>query len=308
MGAEDTALNRAFGRKTLVAAVRRARQPGCKFDYMLMLEGEQRAGKSSAVQILAAARENFSDTPIKWDDPQKQMEAVGGIWLYEVSELVGLRKADVENVKNFLSRQVDRVRPSYGRHRVDRPRRCVFIGTVNPDKGGKVALWSNDPSGATRFWPVVIGVVGVIDLEALKKDRDQLWAEASAIEAKGEPLPIDPSLYKDATLQQELRQAPDPWMDVLDGVVGTVFQSADGDMERVSTRDLFVHYLEMHGGQMTSATSTRLARVMHRLGWSGPKVLHLPEKGRFRGYERPAPVKEGTAQGPERPKGPAPAK
>ena len=304
LGAEDTALNRAFGRKTLVAAVRRARQPGCKFDYMLVLEGPQRAGKSSAVQILAVARENFSDMPIKWDDPQKQMEAVGGIWLYELSELVGLRKADVENVKNFLSRQVDRVRPSYGRHPVDRPRRCVFIGTVNPDKGSKVALWSNDPSGATRFWPVV---TGVIDLEALKRDRDQLWAEASAVEAKGEALPIDPSLYKDATLQQELRQAPEPWMDVLDGVAGTVFPSADGDMERISTREVFMH-LNMHAGQMTSATSARLARAMNRLDWSGPKVLHLPEKGRFRGYERAAPVKEGKAQGPERPKGPAPAK
>ena len=129
LGAEDTALNRAFGRKALMAGVRRARQPGCKFDYMLVLEGPQGAGKSSAVQILAGASENFSDQPIKWDDPQKQMEAVGGVWIYEVGELVGLRKADVENIKSFLSRQVDRVRPAYGRHKVDRPRRCIFIGT-----------------------------------------------------------------------------------------------------------------------------------------------------------------------------------
>jgi hypothetical protein len=99
LGAEDTTLNRAFGRKTLIAGVRRVRQPGCKFDYMLVLEGPQGVGKSSAVAILAGPPENFSDQPIKWDNPQTQMEAVGGIWLYEVGELAGLRKADVGNVK-----------------------------------------------------------------------------------------------------------------------------------------------------------------------------------------------------------------
>jgi predicted P-loop ATPase len=282
LGAEDTPLNRAFGRKTLLAAVRRARRPGCKLDFMLVLEGPQGAGKSRAVQILAGATENFSDQPIKWDDPQKQMEAVGGVWIYEVAELVGLRKADVENIKTFLSRQADRVRPAYGRHKVDRPRRCIFIGTVN---GGKAAGYLTDSSGARRFWPVE---VGAIDLEALQRDRDQLWAEAAAVEAKGEPVTIDATLYNAAAVQQELRRAPDPWMDILSGVVGARLETVGGPVERISTQDLFVMHLQMQAGQMTSATSTRLATVMRRLGWDGPKALHLPGRERFKGYERPA--------------------
>ena len=156
------------------------------------------------MQILAGHGENFSDQPIKWDDPQRQMEAVGGVWIYEVGELVGLRKADVESIKSFLSRQADRVRPAYGRHKVDRPRRCIFMGTVN---GGKAAGYLTDPSGGRRFWPFE---VGAIDLEALQCDRDQLWAEAAAVEAKGEPLTIDATLYDAAAVQQELRRAPGP--------------------------------------------------------------------------------------------------
>jgi Virulence-associated protein E len=283
LGAEDTQLNRAFGRKTLVAAVRRARKPGCKFDFMLVLEGPQGAGKSRAVQILAGAAENFSDQPIKWDDPQRQMEAVGGVWIYEIGELVGLGRADVANIKSFLSRQEDRVRPAYGRHKVGRPRRCIFIGTVN---GGRGAGYLTDPSGARRFWPVE---VGAIDLEVLQRDRNQLWAEAAAVEAKGEPLTIDATLYDAAAVQQELRRAPDPWMDILSDVVGARLETVGGPMERVSTQDLFRTHLQMQAGQMTSATSARLATVMRRLGWDGPKALHLPGRERFKGYERPMP-------------------
>ena len=178
-GAEDTPLNRAFGRKALLSAVRRARHPGCKFDCMPVIEAPQGAGKSRAVRALAVRDVNFSDQPIRWDDPKQQLEAVSSAWIYEVGELVGLKKADVESIKNFLSRQEDRVRPAYGRFIVTRPRHCVFIGTSN---GGVGAGYLTDPTGARRFWPVR---AGQIDVEAIERDRDQLWAEAATAEAKG---------------------------------------------------------------------------------------------------------------------------
>ena len=103
---------------------------------MLILEGVQGGGKSAATKILARQKENFSDAPVKWDDPKAQQEAVTGVWIFEVGELTGLRKADVEHVKNFQSRTTDSARPAYGRFRLDRPRRCVFIGTTN---GGEEA-------------------------------------------------------------------------------------------------------------------------------------------------------------------------
>ena len=294
LGAEDTPLNRAFGRKVLIAAVRRVRQPGCKFDFMLVLEGPQGAGKSLALKILAGSDDNFSDAPLKWDDPQAQQEAVNGVLIYEVAELTGLRKADVEHVKNFLSRTTDKVRPAYGRYRVDRPRRCIFIGTTN---GGASAGYLSDPTGARRFWPVA---VGRIDLETLRRDRDQLWAEAAAHEAKGEALPIDKSLYEAAAIEQERRRAPDPWTDVLAGVKGTRFEAPDGAVERISTSELLTRCLQLQPAQMGHGTSQRLGTAMRRLGWDGPKPIRLHQGGSaerkatsvVKGYERAGTASE----------------
>ena len=287
LGAENTPLNRSFGRKVLIAAVRRVRQPGCKFDFMLVLEGPQGAGKSLALKILAGSEENFSDAPIKWDDPQAQQEAVNGVLIYEVAELTGLRKADVEHVKNFLSRTVDKVRPAYGRYRVDRPRRCIFIGTTN---GGASAGYLSDPTGARRFWPVA---VGRIDLEALRRDRDQLWAEAAHHEARGEALPIDKGLYEAAAIEQERRRAPDTWTDILAGVKGERFETPDGPVERISTSELLTRWLQLQPAQMGPGTSQRVAIVVRGLGWT-PVQMRVPQGGSapgkatrpVRGYER----------------------
>jgi predicted P-loop ATPase len=272
LGAEDTPLNRAFGRKTLVAAVRRARQPGCKLDTMLVLEGAQGAGKSTAIRILAGD-ENFSDQPIKWDDHKQQQEAVRGVLIHEISELVGLRKADVESIKSFLSRQSDKCRPAYGRYVEDRPRRCIFIGTTNNGEG---VGYLTDPSGARCFWPVAVGHV---DLAALARDRDQLWAEAAALEARGEPITLEPNLYEDAHVQQKLRQAEDPWADRLAGVSGEVAYTALGQVERITSEDLLgPRFLDIPLAQANRTHSVRLAAVMRSLGWNGPKVIRLKDE------------------------------
>ena len=291
-GAEDTPLNRAFGRKTLLAAVRRARHPGCKFDCMPVIEAPQGAGKSRAVRALAVRDVNFSDQPIRWDDPKQQLEAVSSAWIYEVGELVGLKKADVENVKNFLSRQEDRVRPAYGRFIVTRPRHCVFIGTSN---GGVGAGYLTDPTGARRFWPVR---AGQIDVEAIERDRDQLWAEAATAEARGETLDIGPALYGAARVQQELRRAPDLWTDILANVKGEL--SKDGLFYRISTVDLLGLHLNIPSAQMARTTYTRLVTVMKSLGWEGPKDVRILDRSKDeKGAER-------VAKGYERSTGPSP--
>jgi virulence-associated protein E len=181
-GADDTPLNRAFGRKWLVAGVRRVRQPGCKFDTMLVLEGYQGQGKSTLLLILAGGDENFSDAEIIGDDKKEQQEAVQGVWIYEIGELEGMTKHDVTSIKLFLSKTHDRARPAFGRARVDRARRCVFAGTTNDDK------YLRDTTGNRRVWPVKVR--GLIDLDAVRRDRDQLWAEAATAETAGEPLTL----------------------------------------------------------------------------------------------------------------------
>src|SRR6516164_2573983 len=123
LGAENNELNRAIGRKMLVAAVRRVRQPGCKFDYIPVMDNsKQGKGKSTVIQILAGP-ENFSDQEILGLKPQEQQEQIQGVWLYELSELSGLQKTDINKVKSLASRQEDRARPAYGRALVARKRR-----------------------------------------------------------------------------------------------------------------------------------------------------------------------------------------
>jgi predicted P-loop ATPase len=206
-GSPDSPLSRAIGRKMLIAAVRRARKPGCKFDYIIVFEGDQGVGKSSVLGILAGDG-NFSDAEILGLDKQEQQEAMQGIWIYEIAELEGLTKAEVTKVKLFASKTHDMARPAYGRHRVDRPRRGILTASTNDDK------YLRDTTGNRRFWPVK---APKIDLAAITRDRDQLWAEAAAMEAMGEALVIPEELWPEATKQQLARMEIDPWEDILAG-------------------------------------------------------------------------------------------
>jgi hypothetical protein len=164
-GADDNSLNRAFGRKFLLAAVRRVKQPGCKFDNILVLEGKQGTLKSTLGRVLAGD-ENFSDADILESDKREQQELCEGAWIYEIAELSGLHNSDVEKVKAFASRQEDKARPAYARRVSTRKRTCVFLGTTNSDE------YLQDQTGNRRFWPVPIIKV---DIEAVRHDRDQLW-------------------------------------------------------------------------------------------------------------------------------------
>jgi predicted P-loop ATPase len=272
-GAEDTPLNRAIGRKTLIAAVRRPRRPGCKFDHMLILEGVQRAGKSSVCYTLAGGADNFSDLPILHENSQKQQEQLAGRWFYEIAELVGMPRAEVETLKGFLSRMNDRGRNAYGRFVKDQLRRGIFIGTTND------AEYLRDPSGGSRFWPVKVAVVSAIDLDALTRDRDQIFAEAAHYEAKGESLIIPQELWPAAAAAQEARLMKDPWEDKLSGVQGEIVKG-DGEswIERISTTNVLECYLHLLTIHMTDLNAKRAAVAMRKLGWQGPKVMKFKER------------------------------
>ena len=167
LGVEDSQYVRAIGSRFLISAVARVFNPGCQVDHMLILEGPQGILKSSALQVLAGSW--FTDRISRLGGKDSSME-VAGVWLIEMSELDALTKATNSAIKSFVTRRHDRFRPPYGKHVVDQPRQCVFTGSINPTGG-----YLKDPTGARRFWPVTCGV---IDLEALVRDRDQLWAEA----------------------------------------------------------------------------------------------------------------------------------
>ena len=281
LGAVPGALNSAFGRKTLVAAVRRIRKPGCKFDQMPVLEGPQDIGKSSAVRILAG--DYFRDEEIISKDSREVQELTNGVWLYEMSELVGLGKRDVEHVKNFLSKTHDSARGAYGRMLEDQPRTCIFIGTCNRND------YLGDDTGNRRFWPIP---VGKIDLARLKEDRDQLWAEANMAEATGETLTLKPELWSEAAVLAASRLADDPWDQTLARVertpecVSGKFSREFGEM-RAASDWLLREVLDLNPNTISSASSRRLGAAMRRLGWTGPKNLRINGEVE-KGYCRPA--------------------
>src|SRR5262249_34065384 len=164
-----------------------------KSDHIVVWDNSpQGAGKSTVVLILAG-EDNFSDQEILTLSSQEQQELIQGVWLYELSELSGLAKAEINKVKSFASRQFDRARPAYGRSRMDRPRRGIFFGTTNDPE------YLQDLTGHPRLRPVR---AGQIDLDAVRRDRDQLWAEAAAIEATGESLIIPEEPWSAVEIRQ----------------------------------------------------------------------------------------------------------
>jgi hypothetical protein len=177
-GAADTEYVRAVSRKVLIAAVRRARQPGCRFDSMLILESPQGTGKSRALRILAVEDAWFADKlPL---DAREILETTAGKWIVEASELSLLSQEDVGSLKTCLSRQHDEARLAYQATVSRVPRQFLIVGTM--DETERVP---QEPTGNRRFLWVR---VQRFDLDRLRTDRDQLWAEAAAAEAADEAL------------------------------------------------------------------------------------------------------------------------
>jgi hypothetical protein len=194
----------AIGVKFMIAAVARAMVPGCKVDTMLVLEGAQGAGKSSAARILAGAS-YFSDSlpPMNTKDAS---DHVRGKWIIEIGELSAMQKSEIESTKAFISRQEEKFRPPYRRNEIAYKRRCVFIGTTNQD------AYLRDETGNRRFWPVA---VGKIDQKALERDRDLLWAEALFRYRAGEKWYLTASEDQLATRVQRDRVSEDIWQSEL---------------------------------------------------------------------------------------------
>ena len=201
LGADDTPLNRAIGKIGLVAQVRRARRPGCKFDQVIVMESPEGHLKSTALSVLAGGSENFSDQTILGQNDKEQQELLRGVWVYEIADLSNIRKAEVEHVKAFASRTHDRARPAYGRAVVNLPRRCVVWATTNNSE------YLKSQTGNRQFWPFA---VGMIDIEALKRDRDQLLAEAVALDNIDASIVLPKELWSAAAVEQEQRREARP--------------------------------------------------------------------------------------------------
>ena len=180
-------------------------------------------------------------------------------------------------MKAFASRSVDQGRAAYARFKEARPRQCVFIGTTNDDQ------YLRDMTGNRRFWPVK---VGKIDLEALQRDRDQLFAEAAYWEEKGESLVLPEELWPLAQIEQEARLEADPWLDILSQLHPSTLDQVEG-MVRISSTHLLEIYLGLEANRQQQFHMKRLAVLMRKLGWKGPDVIKMEDGKVVRGYQRP---------------------
>jgi predicted P-loop ATPase len=222
---------------------------------MLILESEQGKDKSTALQKLALDPDWFTDDLPLHVDGKRVIEVLQGRWIIEAGELSGMRKADTEQLKVFLARQVDRARMAYGRLPMEWPRQCVIFGTTNSKS------YLKDLTGNRRYWPVA---VGQFDVAALERDVEQLWAEAAVREAMGDGIRLNPKLYQAASKEQEQRTVDDAFYEKLAHQIGHIKRG------KITKERVWLLLDIPQTADRSLAMSERLSAAMTRLGWKVP--------------------------------------
>jgi predicted P-loop ATPase len=272
LGAEATQYHCAVSRCLFIAAVARITRPGCKADYVPILEGAQDRGKSTAIELLFTPW--FSDDLAELGTKDAAMQ-VRVAWGIEIAELASMTRPEIERVKAFITRKVDRFRPSYGRRVIEVPRQSVFIGSTNSD------AYLKDETGGRRFWPIRCG--GSIDLKAIQRDRGQFWAEAVAQLKAGAPWWIvDTGMVNLVRDEQAARYVDDPWQEPIAQFVRSQTDISVGEV---------LSNLLIERGRWTQADQNRVARCLKVLGWERYRGARPLREWRYR---RVVPVESGT--------------
>lgn len=272
-GTPPDAYHKAVARMTLIAAVRRVRQPGVKFDTVPIFEGLTGSLKSTAIMVLFS-RDWFSD---QISDISKKDAAIdlSGKWCIELGEIVSIVKADKDVAKQFLSRGVDHYRPPYGRYVIDVPRQSIFIGTTNETN------YLEDSTGNRRYWPVRC-LTGMADLQWLRENRDQLWAEAAERESKHELIYMEAQsdALEAATVAQSARMVEDSWTERVLHWANNPYPHGpeydeDGNklsqyqpFKEVTTALIMEHALSIPAERQDRARQMRIADIMKNAGWT----------------------------------------
>lgn len=266
-GVDENEYTRAVGMLWLVAGVRRVKSPGCKFDNVLCLEGEPGGGKSSVFKILGG--EWFSEGSLGDIGGRYAGMSLQGVWIQELGEMAAATRArSLEEFKAFLSRWEDRYHAPHDRTFTTRPRQNIFGSNSNRND------FLDDPTGYRRAWPVKCegfdfgGPIKEINLPALMRDRDQLWAEAAELEASNMSIMLPRELWAAAAKEQAARYVPHPWEDDLRDHLERL-----GD-NKVFARDLYAH-LGFDPKDRTRKLAKDVRSVMARLGWEPCDSLRI---------------------------------
>ena len=265
LGVADTPYSRRIGRMFLIAMVARVAEPGCKADYMLVLEGAQGLRKSTACAILGG--QWFSDNLPDIRSAGKDVpQHISGKWLLEVAEMSALDKSEAAALKAFITRSTERYRPSYGRKEVIQHRQCLFIGTTNKE------AYLRDETGGRRFWPVKVGATRGIDTDALQRDRDQLFAEAVAAYRKREQWWPDQRFEAEHIApEQEARYEADAWEEAV--------ARYTNEKQRTTILEVAREALHIETPKLGTADQRRIAAILERNGWQ--RAARGPNGERF---------------------------
>ena len=274
LGVPSNEYSQGIGRMFLISMIARVMSPGCKADHMVILEGPQGQLKSTACAVLAG--EWFSDNLPDITSGKEAARHLRGKWLIEVSEMHALSKAQNSLLKSFVSRAVERFRPSYGRAEVIEPRQSVFVGTANE------SVYLRDETGGRRFWPVVCGTVRIDDL---RRDRDQLLAEALVAYNNKEKWWPDPKFESEyASIEQAKRYETDLWEEPIEEFLNglnpkraTLTEVAigalgfgDGQPLKILGSAYFIPPRGTPINRLGTADQRRIAAVMKVLKWKRP--------------------------------------
>ena len=305
LGAEDNEYVRAVTRKSLCAAYKRVYVPGIKFDSMIVLNGAQGIGKSTL--IAALGMDWFSDSLSVSDMNDKTAaEKLQGYWILEIGELAGMKKADIDKVKAFISRQDDKYRASFGRRVTPHPRQCIFIGTTNSERG-----YLRDITGNRRFWNVKVTGEGMYKpWDITKEDVEQIWAEAKVLADEGELLYLDSNVEEFAkreqreAMEQDEREGivreyldmllPDDWdtidiyrrRDFFRDVNDPIRPAGKHERTTVSNMEIWCECFGKTREDMKSADSYAISAIMERIeNWhKSDRRVDLPIYGQQRIY------------------------
>lgn len=311
LGATDNDYTRTVTRKTIVAAVKRIYEPGCKFDYMLTIVGKQGIGKSLLIKRLAGEYASDTLTDIKG---KEAYEALDGVWIMEMGELAALKRSERESIKNYISKQEDTYRKAFARNVSINKRRCIFIGTTN-DKD-----FLDDNTGARRFW--------VIDTDARLRTKTvwddlttdevaQIWAEALTLYKAGENIMyLPPEIDAQAKAKQKEHSAYEVYEGICQKFVDTPipknwtrmtvlehqqYYNASEDFktdnhgdtvqrQRVSAIEIWVEGMGKDTSTINKMIARRINDSLDAIGWVKDPTPQRPVGfGSQRGYRRPAP-------------------
>ncbi len=270
-GALQDEYSERVGINWMVSCVARIYAPGCQVDTMPVLEGLQGAGKTQAMRVLGG---RWYAEPTAAVGTKDFLGGLRGTWIQEVAELEAFSKAEASTIKRMLTAREDRFRPPYGRADENFPRTCVFVGTTNED------AYLRDSTGARRFWPLRCGELA---LDALRANRDQLWAEAVHVYRHGG----DPALWPDdvgrwrwwsvpasARDIQDERYQVDPWepaiVDWLEGRAGDAYYEAGhaGPIQAARIDQVLRLGVRKRLEDISRQDMMRAGDVLRHLGWT----------------------------------------